>query len=630
MLAADDGYDQSLPLLMIAVRTIAIEQPGRSDRLSWRSRERLLGLCLVLPGCVLIFALALYPLLYDVWLSLTDSSLTTTGQFVGLANFGALLVDRSFWIAVRNSLIYTLLTSAVRLVLGVAMALALWHMGRGRVLVFVALFVPWVFPAALTAVAFYWLMSPPFHTFYTMDLLAVRWALADLVGEDIWGVVAVAFHDVWRSSAFLAIFLLAGFNSIPGEQIDYCTLECKSFWRRSWYVILPCARRFLVLALLLSLILSFLDYISMYVQTGGRITWPLIGTLAYQESFMNGRPSVGSAATLLQLPVWLAVLWVGFRLLERDPRGSGMREVDSSQTGPADWSRGVLGRTRAEAPQPRRPPVWRRRLRPAWYVAVGLGIIVFALFPIWWIFLQAVKPISEDALGNPFWTWAPTLDGFDEVLHGRLVPQWLINTAILLLVGITITLAASMLAAYALARLRVPGARWVARLLLASYFLPQPLVLIPIYQVFLWLRLDNTLASVILLDQTLTIPFATWLLFTYFDGLPADIEDHASLDGSRWAVFRHIVVPMSVPVLIAAGIFTAGVMSSDFVYAGLLLVHDQVKTIAVGLGLIGLSLDEFNSITGGIGATAAPLVVACAAFAPAYVRGLSAAMLEGS
>jgi ABC-type glycerol-3-phosphate transport system permease component len=87
---------------------------------------------------------------------------------------------------------------------------------------------------------------------------------------------------------------------------------------------------------------------------------------------------------------------------------------------------------------------------------------------------------------------------------------------------------------------------------------------------------------------------------------------------------------MSVPVLIAAGIFTAGVMSGDFVYAGLLLVHDQVKTIAVGLGLIGLSLDEFNSITGGIGAAATPLVIACAAFAPAYVRGLTAAMIEGS
>jgi ABC-type glycerol-3-phosphate transport system permease component len=597
---------------------------------NWREREQLLGLALLTPACVLIFGLILYPLFYDVAFALSDSSLTETGKFVGLSNFGTLLGSDTFWIAARNSLIYTVLTTSIRLVLGVGMALALWQLRRGRALVFLALFVPWVFPAALTAVAFYWLLSPPFHTFYTMDLLAVRWALADFAGEDIWNVVAVALHDVWRSSAFLAIFLLAGLNSIPSEQLDYATLECKSQWRRFWFVILPAARRFLVLALLLSLILSFLDYTSMYVQTGGRISWPLIGTLAYQMSFLGDQAALGSAVTLLQLPVWLGVLWLGFRVFEREPRPPNVREISSGWSGPADWGRGVLGASGAAVTSSMRPNKWPKGLRSAWYAAIGLAIVIFALFPIWWIFLQAIKPISEDSIGNPFWTWAPTLDGFDEVLHGRLVGQWLINTGILLVVGITLTLATSVLAGYALARLAVPGARWIARLLLASYFLPQPLVLIPIYQVFLWLRLDGTLTSVILLDQTLTIPFATWLLFTYFEGLPADIEEHASLDGARWTIFRHVVLPMSVPVLIAAGIFAAGVMSGDFVYAGLLLVHDQVKTIAVGLGLIGLSLDEFNSITGGIGAAATPLVLACAAFAPAYVRGLTAAMIEGS
>jgi multiple sugar transport system permease protein len=241
-----------------------------------------------------------------------------------------------------------------------------------------------------------------------------------------------------------------------------------------------------------------------------------------------------------------------------------------------------------------------------------------------------VRPIKEDRIGNPFWTWAPTLDGFEEVLRGRLVGQWLVNTGILLVVGIALTLIVSTLAGYALARFRVPGRRWIARLLFATYFLPQPMVLIPIYQIFLWLHLDNTLLAVILLTQTLTVPFATWLLFSYFEGLPADIEEHAGMDGSRLTVFSHIVLPMSWPVLIAAGIFAAGIMASDYVYASLLLVHDQVKTIAVGLGLIGISLGEFNSITGGIGAAATPLVVVCALFAPAYVRGLTAAMVEGS
>src|SRR6266851_7572181 len=367
-----------------------LRRRARGQHVSWRDRERLLGLVLLTPACLLIFGLILYPLVYDVAFAFSDSSLTAPGNFIGLSNFGTLLGSDWFWIAARNSLIYTLLTSALRLVLGTGMALALWQLRRGRALVFIALFVPWVFPAALTAVAFYWLLSPPFHTFYTMDLLAVRWALADLAGEDIWGVVAVALHDVWRSSAFIAIFLLAGLNSIPSEQLDYAVLECKSWWRRFWLVILPGARRFLVLAVLLTLILSFLDYISMYVQTGGRITWPLIGTLAYQMTFFEGQAAVGAATALLQLPVWIGVLWLGFRLFEREPRSPTVREQASGWSGTADWGRGVLGRSGAPAVRLMRSRTWRKALRPGWNVLIGLAIATFALFTIWWIFLQAV------------------------------------------------------------------------------------------------------------------------------------------------------------------------------------------------------------------------------------------------
>jgi len=154
---------------------IALGAGSRGPHLDWRERERMLGLVLLAPACVLIFGLILYPLIYDVAFAFSDASLTSPGQFVGLSNFGVLLGSGWFWDAARNSLIYTVLTSSVRLVLGVGIALALFQMRRGRILVFLALFIPWVFPAALTAVAFYWILTPPFHTFYTMDLLAVRW-----------------------------------------------------------------------------------------------------------------------------------------------------------------------------------------------------------------------------------------------------------------------------------------------------------------------------------------------------------------------------------------------------------------------------------------------------------------------
>ncbi len=627
-------------------RTIGWRRPAVPP-LDVRTRERLLALALLAPACVLVFGLIGYPLVYDVALALTDAKgFSAPGRLVGLSNFIDLFADGRFAVAAWNSVLYTAVTAALRLVLGVAMALVLWRLRRGRTLVFLALFIAWVFPAALSAFSFYWLLSPPFHTFYTLASLHLRFALAGLLGQDLWHVGIIAFHDVWRSSAFIAIFVLAGLNSLPTGQLEYAAIECRSAWQRFWYVTLPMVRKFLVLGLLLSLVISFIDYSNIYIQTGGRIVWPLVGTFAYRTSFFDGNTALGAAITLAQLPAWLAVLWIGFRLFERESRAPAVREVDPeflarSATQLPPWA------APAWVPRAKSPPVvsrspavgasfgpagarWRKLWPRVWLLGAGGLVALFALFPIWWIILQAVRPIGDDKYGNPFWTWNPTFQGLTEAFEGRNVWIWLRNTGIVLVVGVAITIAVSLLAGYALGRLHLPGRRWIARVLFASYFLPQPMVLVPIYQMFLKLGLDNTLGAVILISQTLTIPFATWLFFTYFDGLPAEIEEHASLEASRWRVFHQIVLPMSWPVIIAAGIFAAGVMMSDFVYAGLLLVHNDVKTIAVGLGMIGISLDEFNRITGGIGLAAAPLVIACAAFAPAYVRGLSAAMVEGS
>lgn len=613
-------------------------------RLSAGARDRLLALALLTPACLLVFGLIVYPVVYDVALSLSDSrNFRAPGQLLGLSNFIDLFGDERFWAAAWNSFLYSAVTSAVRLLLGVTMALVLWQLRRGRTLAFLALFITWVFPAALSAFAFYWLLSPPFHTFYTLASLQLRFALAGLLGQDLWHVGIIAFHDIWRSSAFVAIFVLAGLNSLPTDQLEYAALECRSAWQRFWYVTFPMVRKFLVLAMLLSLVLSFIDYSNVYIQTGGRITWPLLGTFAYQTTFLHGDTSLGAAITVAQLPAWLAVLWLGFRLFEREKRPP-VREMESVPVAAATpqvlANPGPISRVRLHptgssvgvAPPTAFSPsrLWGRIARRAFPGAAGLLVGVFALFPIWWIILQAVRPVSDDVYGNPFWTWNPTFAGLTEAYEGRNIWIWMRNTGIVIAVGVGLTLVVSLLAGYALGRLRLPGRRWIARLLFASYFLPQPMVLIPIYQVFVWLGLDNSLTGVILLSQTLTVPFATWLFFTYFEGLPPEIEEHASLEAGRWRVFRQIVLPMSWPVIIAAGIFGAGVMMSDFVYAGLLLLHNDVKTLAVGLGLIGISLDEFNMITGGIGLAAAPLVLVCALFAPAYVRGLSAAMVEGS
>jgi ABC-type glycerol-3-phosphate transport system permease component len=232
--------------------------------------------------------------------------------------------------------------------------------------------------------------------------------------------------------------------------------------------------------------------------------------------------------------------------------------------------------------------------------------------------------------GNPFWARHPSLQGFTEPLGDRAFWTWMGNTAIVFGAALILALVASLLAGYSLARLRVPGRRWIARLLLASYFVPQTAILVPVYQFFIWLRIDDSFLAVILLYQTLTIPFCTWLFYSQFETLASDTEEAALLDGSRMQAFVRMTARMSWPVIVAAGVFCVGMMASDLLYAGTFLIHHNQQTVTVGLAIVSLDLGEFSQVTGGIGVAALPLVLICLLFAPSYVRGLTMAMDEGA
>jgi multiple sugar transport system permease protein len=147
-----------------------------------------------------------------------------------------------------------------------------------------------------------------------------------------------------------------------------------------------------------------------------------------------------------------------------------------------------------------------------------------------------------------------------------------------------------VLAGYALARFGLPGGRWLARLMFASYFVPPTAVVVPAYQLFLRWDLDDTILGIVLLYLTLAIPFATWLFYMYFQGLPAEVEQVALLDGTRAAVFVRVVLPMSGPVLIAAGLFSVGMMGSDVLYASTFALTDATKTLPARLGLTAVQL----------------------------------------
>ena len=276
--------------------------------------------------------------------------------------------------------------------------------------------------------------------------------------------------------------------------------------------------------------------------------------------------------------------------------------------------------------------------RGALLAAIG----AYSLLPIYMLAVKSLKTMHEDAFGSPFVVLHPTLAWYADLFHpvrwvsgGLLVRKipfliWLGNTAIVFAAALAIVLFTSIMGAYALARLRPPGWRWWRRVLFATYLVPQTLLFLPMFHFVYWLDLDDSLAALILVYPMLAIPFCVWLLSAYFQRLSHEVEESAYIEGAdRLTAFFRIVLPMSWPVIAAAGIFALGVISSDSMFALIFLPNQFHQTLASGLGTVDVSWEDL-SVVAGVNLAALTVVPVCAVFAGAYVRGLTAAMIEGA
>jgi multiple sugar transport system permease protein len=268
---------------------------------------------------------------------------------------------------------------------------------------------------------------------------------------------------------------------------------------------------------------------------------------------------------------------------------------------------------------------------------------LYSLFPIYFITVQSLKTAQEDVFGSPLYVIRPTFENYTELFEGgearprgyAILPSvpfatWLLNSAIVLAGSVTVTLVTSVLAAYALGRLRPPGWRWWRRGLFATYIIPQTILFIPLYQAIVTLDLDNSHLALVACYSVMAMPFCIWILSAYYGHLPREIEDSALIEGATPAIaFARIILPMSRNVLIAAALFALGTVSNDFMLASVFLPEPARQTVAAGLGVMDVSLEELITVAG-VNLAAIPVVIACALFAGAYVRGLTAAMLEGA
>jgi multiple sugar transport system permease protein len=297
-------------------------RPRDPRTLAARRRDTGVAYVLLAPALLLLAVVLAYPIAWEVWISLTDFSPQNDGpaRFVGLANYRRVIGDASFAHAALVTTVYAVVTSVAKLALGVGFALLLARPFRGQSLVFLAIFLPWAYPAGVSVIGWFWTMNPSAASASSAVMTAGRDAVDAALGTGAWALASVALFNIWRGGSFMGIFLLAGINAVPAELFDAGLLECRGAWQRFWRVTVPLLRPFLAVAVFLSLTGAFWDLANVWSLTGGRVAFPVIGTLAYWLAILGGQFGPGAALSLTMVPPLLAALLVLFRLFDRPAR----------------------------------------------------------------------------------------------------------------------------------------------------------------------------------------------------------------------------------------------------------------------------------------------------------------------
>jgi multiple sugar transport system permease protein len=267
------------------------------------------------------------------------------------------------------------------------------------------------------------------------------------------------------------------------------------------------------------------------------------------------------------------------------------------------------------------------------YIPLGI-IMVLLLFPFYWMALTAVKP-DEQLLDldtySPFWTWNPTFKHIYKLLFESQYPRWLWNTTYVSVAATFLSIFASVLAAYAIVRIRYKGAQTVGGLIFLAYLVPPSILFIPLSSIIHAYGLLDSPMALILVYPTILIPFSTWLLMGYFKTIPFELEECALIDGAtRWQILSKIVLPLAIPGLISAFIFSFTLCWNEFIYALTFITSVQNKTVPVAIvnEFVDGDIYRWGSLMAGALAGSLPLVILYAFFVEHYVSAMTGAVKE--
>lgn len=305
------------------------------DRL--KTNRNWLSMWFMMPAAAFLILFLAYPLGLGVWLSFTDAKIGRTGVYIGLENYQWLLGtgseladwflallsgqtasppgDSVFWLAVFNTLLYTIVASAVKFAVGLYLALLLNENLPFKAMLRAIVLIPFIVPTVLSAIAFWWI--------YDAQFSIVSWSLRHLglidgninfLG-DVWNARwSVIFANIWRGIPFVAITLLAGLQTVSPSLYEAATIDGASAWQRFRYITYPLLTPIIAVVMTFSVLFTFTDFQLIWVLTrGGPVNAThLMATLSYQRAILGGQLGEGAAISTAMIPFLLAAILVSW------------------------------------------------------------------------------------------------------------------------------------------------------------------------------------------------------------------------------------------------------------------------------------------------------------------------------
>jgi len=224
-------------------------------------------------------------------------------------------------------------------------------------------------------------------------------------------------------------------------------------------------------------------------------------------------------------------------------------------------------------------------------VIAGVLIIIIVILMVWpffYIFLSSFKPLREIMSRATVLPKKPSLKNYETLLFARTpvrdFPRFLYNSLVVSSLTALSTIIIASIGAYGISRNRKLKRGIVSRFLLLLYVFPTVILLVPIYKIFATLKLYDNFISLVVVYSALAAPFCTWLLTSFFDNIPRDIEESASIDGAgSTVIFTRIVLPLASPGLVAAGTYSFITAWGEYMFALVLISSNLKKTAPLGL-----------------------------------------------